>query len=93
MPKKVDEIHDALIEDPNFYPEKSEKEQEAIAWAIANSKYNKMKKKKKKKSKRKSFIENLNKVITALENNGYIKEADVLHNVFIKVSQNLNNKV
>lgn len=93
MPKKVDEIHDALISDPNFYPEKSEKEQEAIAWAIANSKYNKMKKKKKKKSKRKSFIENLNKVITALENNGYFKEADVLHNVFIKVSQNLNIKV
>ena len=93
MPKKVDEIHDALIEDPNFYPEKSEKEQESLAWAIAWSKYNKSNKKKKKKSKRKSFIEKLNKVITALENNGYIKEADVLHNVFIKVSQNLNNKV
>lgn len=93
MPKKVDEIHDALIEDPNFYPEKSEKEQEALAWAIANSKYNKMKKKKKKKTKRKSFIENLNKVITALENKGYIKEADTLHEVFIKVSQNLNKKV
>ena len=91
MPKKVDEIHDALIEDPNFYPEKSEKEQESLAWAIAWSKYNKSNKKKKKKSKRKSFIEKLNKVITALENNGYIKEADVLHNVFIKVSQNLNN--
>ena len=93
MPKKVDEIHDALIEDPNFYPEKSEKEQESLAWAIAWSKYNKSNKKKKKKSKRKSFIEKLNKVITALEDNGYIKEADVLHNVFIKVSQNLNNKV
>lgn len=89
MPKKVDEIHDALIEDPNFYPEKSEKEQEALAWAIAYSKYNKMKKKK-KKSKRKSFIENLNKVIVALEDKGYIKEAESLHNVFIKLSQNSN---
>lgn len=93
MPKKVDEIHDALIEDPNFYPEKSEKEQEALAWAIAYSKYNKMNKKKKKKSKRKSFIENLNKVIVALEDKGYIKEANSLHDVFIKVSNNLNNQI
>lgn len=86
MPKKVDEIHDALISDPNFYPEKSEKEQEAIAWAIANSKYNKMKKK--KKSKRKSFIEKLNKVIIALEDSNMLKEAETLHNIFIKLSQN-----
>lgn len=86
MPKKVDEIHDALISDPKFYPEKSEKEQEAIAWAIANSKYNKMKKK--KKSKRKSNVELLNKVITALEDLGNFKEAETLHNIFIKLSQN-----
>ena len=89
MPKKVDQIHDALKEDPNFYPEKSEKEQEALAWAIAYSKYNKMKKKK-KKSKRKSFIENLNKVIVALEESNMLKEAETLHNIFIKLSQNSN---
>lgn len=91
MPKKVDEIHDALISDPNFYPEKSEKEQEAIAWAIANSKYNKMKKK--KKSKRKSFIEKLNKVIIALEDSNMLKEAETLHNIFVKLSQNSNKKI
>lgn len=91
MPKKVDEIHDALISDPNFYPEKSEKEQEAIAWAIANSKYNKMKKK--KKSKRKSFIEKLNKVIIALEDSNMLKEAETLHNIFIKLSQNSIKKL
>lgn len=90
MPKKVDEIHDALIEDPEFYPEKSEKEQEALAWAIAWSKYNKSNKKKKKKSKRKSSIELLNKVITALEDSGHIKEAETLHDVFIKLSNKTN---
>ena len=83
MPKKVDEIHDALISDPSFYPEKSEKQQEALAWAIAWSKF---KKKNKKKSKRKSNVELLNKVITALEDSGNFKEADTLHSLFIKLS-------
>ena len=82
MPKSVDKLHDKLISDPNFYPEKSEKEQEAIAWAIAYSKA----KKKKKKSKRKSNIERLNKVIVALEDKGFFKEADTLHSLFVKLS-------
>ena len=82
MPKKVDEIHDALIADPNFYPEKSDKQKESIAWAIAWSKFKKKSKKRKKKS-----MDDLNKVITALENYGMLKEADELHNIFIKVAQ------
>jgi hypothetical protein len=34
------------MNDPDFYPEKSEKEKDAVAWAIAWSKHNKSKKKK-----------------------------------------------
>ena len=47
MPKQVDEIVDALLSDNNFYPEKSEKQQKAIAYAIAWSQYNKKHKRKK----------------------------------------------
>lgn len=83
MPKKVDEIHDALIADPEFYPEKSDKQKESIAWAIAWSKF---KNKKSKKRKKKSMKE-LNKVITALEDKGYEKEANALHQIFLKISQ------
>ena len=81
MPKKVDEIHDALIADPNFYPDKSDKQKESIAWAIAWSKMKNKKKKRKKKS-----MDLLNKIITALEERGFEKEASTLHNVFIKIS-------
>lgn len=38
------------MDDPDFYKEKSEKEQDAIAWAIAWKQHNKN-----KKSKKKSF--------------------------------------
>ena len=82
MPKKVDEIHDALIADPNFYPEKSDKQKESIAWAIAWSKFKKKSKKRKKKS-----MDDLNKVIIALEDYGMQKEANELHNIFVKVAQ------
>lgn len=50
MPKEVDDLVKELLADPDFYPEKSEKAQEATAWAISWSQYNKNKKKKKKKS-------------------------------------------
>ncbi len=49
MPAPVDKLHDELMDDPDFYKEKSEKEQNAIAWAIAKQ-HNKN-----KKSKKKSF--------------------------------------
>jgi len=81
MPKKVDEIHDALIADPEFYPDKSDKQKESIAWAIAWSKFKKTKKRKKKS------INELNKVITALEEKGFEKEASALHEIFLKISQ------
>jgi len=81
MPKQVDEIVDALLSDNNFYPEKSEKQQKAIAYAIAWSQYNK-----KNKTKKKS-LSSLDKIIIACENLGLQKEADTLHQVFIKVAQ------
>jgi hypothetical protein len=46
MPAPVDKLHDELMNDPDFYPEKSDKQKDAIAWAIAWSKHNKGKKKK-----------------------------------------------
>ena len=92
MPKKVDDLVKTLLADPDFHPEKSEKAQEATAWAIAWSQYNKGKKKKQKKKQKKS-LSNLNKVITALENAGLQKEASDLHNVFLKVASSLNKHV
>ena len=35
MPKEVDDLVKELLADPDFYPEKSEKAQEATAWAIS----------------------------------------------------------
>ena len=55
MPAPVDKLHDELMSDPDFYPEKSDKEKDAIAWAISWSKHNKSKKKKKNKIKKKAF--------------------------------------
>ena len=81
MPKQVDEIVDALLSDNNFYPEKSEKQKKAIAYAIAWSQYNKKHKRKKKS------LSSLNKVIQACENLGLQKEAEKLHQVFVKVAQ------
>jgi hypothetical protein len=50
MPKEVDDLVKELLSNPDFYPEKSEKAQEATAWAISWSQYNKKNKKKKKAS-------------------------------------------
>lgn len=86
MPKPVDDLVKTLLEDPKFYPEKPEKEQKAIAYAIAWSNYKKNKKKKKTKKKSLSV---LNKVIVALEDVGLIKEAVNLHNVFLRVASKL----
>jgi cation transport regulator ChaB len=50
MPKPVDDLVETLLSNPDFYPNKSEKEQKAIAFAIAWKQYNKPNKKRKKKS-------------------------------------------
>lgn len=87
MPKFVDDLANKLKEDPDFYPEKSDKQREGIAWAVAWSQF---KKKKNKKTKKKSSLELLNKVITALEDKNFNKEAENLHKVFLKLSQSQN---
>jgi bacterioferritin (cytochrome b1) len=43
MPKKVDEIHDALMEDPDFEP-REDQGKDSAAWAVAWANYNSMKK-------------------------------------------------
>ena len=50
MPKPVDDLVETLLKNPDFYPEKSEDEQKAIAFGIAWKQYNKKKKKTKKSS-------------------------------------------
>lgn len=85
MPKFVDDLANKLKEDPDFYPEKSDKQREGIAWAVAWSQFKK--KKSKKKSTRKSNLNRLNKIITTLEDNNLTKEAYELHRVFLKLSQ------
>jgi len=54
MPKPVHDLVDTLLDNPDFYPEKSKEDRESTAWAIAYSNYNKNKKRKKKR-KKKSF--------------------------------------
>ena len=65
MPKQVDEIVEALLSDPDFYPEKSEKQQKAIAFDIAWSQHNK-KHKRKKESPSRFFIKSNHKVFNIL---------------------------
>ena len=48
MPKPVDDLVNKLLDNPDFYPEKSKEDRESTAWAIAYSNYNKNKKRKKK---------------------------------------------
>lgn len=46
MPKPVHDLVDKLLDNPDFYPEKSEEDRKSTAWAIAYSDYNKNKKRK-----------------------------------------------
>lgn len=45
MPKFVDDLVKKLLADPDFYPKKSKKKREELAWKIANQKYQDKKKK------------------------------------------------
>jgi cation transport regulator ChaB len=83
MPKPVDDLVETLLSNPDFYPDKSEKEQKAIAFAIAWKQYNKSNK---KKSKKKSsniinnvrIASNLVSYSYKLDNNGNFDIADEL---------------
>lgn len=91
MPKPVHDMVNKMLADPNFYPEKSEKQQKAIAWATSWSQYNKKRKKKKSgieySAIRKAELVNLNNEINILEKNGYIKSAQILDDKFNELSQ------
>ena len=88
MPKKVHDLVHKLLADPDFYPNKSEKEQEAIAWAIAYSK-NKDKRKKKKTSSNMSSVVKASK---NLESSSNYFEADMITNSLIDfINDNSNN--
>lgn len=81
MPAQVDKLHDKLKADPDFYPEKSEKEQDAIAWAIAYSQYNKKKKKKKKSKKKSDSLNHILRVANYLDEIGNVEFADILDEI------------
>lgn len=85
MPKVVHDLVDKLLSDPDFYPKKSEKEQEAIAWAIAYSKYNKTKGKSKRKKTEADVINNIVSYGKKLESNYNFHEADEL----VRIALNL----
>lgn len=81
MPKPVDDLVETLLKNPDFYPEKSEDEQKAIAFGIAWKQYNKTKKKKKKPSEILNNIKiasNLISYANKLDSNGHYQESDSL---------------
>jgi cation transport regulator ChaB len=83
MPKPVDYLVETLLSNPDFYPNKSEKEQKAIAFAIAWKQYNKSSKKKRKK-KSSEIINNIRVASDLvsysykLDNNGNYDASDEL---------------
>ena len=83
MPKPVDDLVETLLSNPDFYPNKSEKEQKAIAFAIAWKQYNKSSKKKRKK-KSSEIINNIRVASNLvsysykLDNNGNYDASDEL---------------
>lgn len=91
MPKPVHDMVNKMLADPQFYPEKSKKQQEAIAWATAWSKYKKRRKKKKSdneySSVRKAELINLHNEINILEENGFIRQAQILDDKFNELSE------
>jgi hypothetical protein len=88
MPKPVHDMVNKMLADPDFYPEKSEKQQKAIAWATAWSQYKKKKKKSDNEysSVRKAELLKLNDEINLLEKNGFIKSAQILDDKFNDLS-------
>jgi hypothetical protein len=91
MPKPVHDMVNKMLEDPKFYPEKSKKQQEAIAWATAWSQYKRRKKKKKSSEEysavRKAELIQLNGEIEILEKHGFAKQAEILDEKFQRLAQ------
>jgi len=92
MPKKVHDMVNKMLANPDFYPEKSEKQQKAIAWATAWSQYKKKKKNKKKSNNeysaiRKAELIELGNDIALLEKYGHTKEAEILDKKFQRLAQ------
>lgn len=91
MPKPVDDLVETLLKNPDFYPEKSEKEQKAIAFAIAWKQYNKTKKKKKSR-KSSEILSNLKiasillSYANKLDFNGHYQASDSL----MRIAQSLS---
>lgn len=90
MPKPVDDLVETLLSNPDFYPNKSGKEQKAIAFAIAWKQYNKSSKKKRNKKRNKKSSEIINNIRIAsnlisysykLDNNGNFATSDELFRI------------
>ena len=92
MPKPVHDMVNKMLDNPDFYPEKSKKQQEAIAWATAWSKHKKKKRKKKSDygfgNVRVAELKQLDYEIRLLESKGLNKSASILNDRFIRLSQN-----
>ena len=92
MPKPVHDMVNKMLASPDFYPEKSEKQQKAIAWATAWSQYKKKKRKKKSDygfgNERLAELQQLDYEINLLENHKLVKEALILNDRFMRLSQN-----
>jgi hypothetical protein len=86
MPKPVDDLVETLLSNPDFYPNKSEKEQKAIAFAISWKQYNKSSKKKRKKKSSEiinniRIASNLISYSYKLDNNGNFAASDELFRI------------
>ena len=92
MPKKVHDMVNEMLDNPDFYPEKSKKQQEAIAWATAWSNFKKKKRKKKSDygfgNERLAELKQLDHEIKLLEDHGFNKSASILNEKFMKLAQN-----
>lgn len=95
MPKPVDDLVETLLSNPDFYPDKSEKEQKAIAFAIALKQYNKSNKKKTKKKSSNiinnvRIASNLVSYSNKLDDNGNFDIADELLRIAYSLIENDN---
>jgi hypothetical protein len=91
MPKPVHDMVNKMLDNPDFYPEKSKKQQEAIAWATAWSKHKKKKNRKKKSdygfgNERLAELKQLDFEIRLLESKGLNKSASILNDKFMRLA-------